>query len=135
MIEPANSVLGRFIYKNFHHEPFDETGEREIKPGNPSTRLCHSGEPIQQYCSPCMANNAPPPARFTGCMCPRTCKSRRLIIVSTTTMRRKWGANQRNEADLANLLLHQRHCCQQHQALVHIDAAANDGHTKRAVLP
>jgi hypothetical protein len=35
MIEPANSVLGRFIYKNFHHEPFDETGEREIKPGNP----------------------------------------------------------------------------------------------------
>jgi SAM-dependent methyltransferase len=23
MIEPANSVWGRFIYKNFHHEPFD----------------------------------------------------------------------------------------------------------------
>jgi SAM-dependent methyltransferase len=35
MIEPANSVFGRFIYKRFHHEPFDETGPREIKPGNP----------------------------------------------------------------------------------------------------
>lgn len=35
MIEPANSLLGRFIYKKFHHEPFDEKGEREIKPGNP----------------------------------------------------------------------------------------------------
>jgi hypothetical protein len=30
------------------------------------------------------------------------------------------GWNQRNEADPANRLLHQRHCCQQHQALVHI---------------
>ena len=35
MIEPANSTLGRFIYKRFHHEPFDETGGREIKAGNP----------------------------------------------------------------------------------------------------
>lgn len=35
MIEPANSLLGRFIYKRFHHEPFDEHGAREIKPGNP----------------------------------------------------------------------------------------------------
>jgi SAM-dependent methyltransferase len=35
MIEPANSALGRFIYKRFHHEPFDETGSREIKAGNP----------------------------------------------------------------------------------------------------
>jgi SAM-dependent methyltransferase len=35
MIEPANSALGRFIYKRFHHEPFDEKGGREIKPGNP----------------------------------------------------------------------------------------------------
>lgn len=35
MIEPANSVLGRFIYKRFHHEPFDEKGGREINPGNP----------------------------------------------------------------------------------------------------
>lgn len=26
MIEPANSVWGRFIYKNFHHEPFNEKG-------------------------------------------------------------------------------------------------------------
>lgn len=35
MIEPANSNLGRFIYKRFHHEPFDETGPREITAGNP----------------------------------------------------------------------------------------------------
>jgi len=35
MIEPANSALGRFIYKRFHHEPFDEKGGREINPGNP----------------------------------------------------------------------------------------------------
>lgn len=35
MIEPANSALGRFIYKRFHHEPFDENAGREINPGNP----------------------------------------------------------------------------------------------------
>jgi SAM-dependent methyltransferase len=35
MVEPANSNLARFIYKRFHHEPFDETGPREIEPGNP----------------------------------------------------------------------------------------------------
>jgi SAM-dependent methyltransferase len=35
MVEPANSALGRFIYKRFHHEPFDENGPREIQPGNP----------------------------------------------------------------------------------------------------
>lgn len=35
MIEPANSALGRFIYKRFHHEPFDEKGGMEIEPGNP----------------------------------------------------------------------------------------------------
>lgn len=35
MIEPANSALGRFIYKRFHHEPFDEKGGHEIKAGNP----------------------------------------------------------------------------------------------------
>ncbi|MDP1800614.1 MAG: class I SAM-dependent methyltransferase [Bacteroidota bacterium] len=35
MTEPANSALGRFIYKRFHHEPFDEKGQREIKAGNP----------------------------------------------------------------------------------------------------
>jgi SAM-dependent methyltransferase len=35
MIEPANSSLARFIYKRFHHEPFDEKGGREIQPGNP----------------------------------------------------------------------------------------------------
>lgn len=26
MIEPANTVFGRFIYQNFHHEPFDPHG-------------------------------------------------------------------------------------------------------------
>jgi hypothetical protein len=30
MIEPANSVFGRFIYKNFHHEPFKENAGREL---------------------------------------------------------------------------------------------------------
>ena len=35
MVEPANSALGRFIYKRFHHEPFDENGGREIEAGNP----------------------------------------------------------------------------------------------------
>ena len=35
MTEPANSAFGRFIYKNFHHEPFLEKGEREIDPGKP----------------------------------------------------------------------------------------------------
>lgn len=35
MTEPANSNLGRLIYKRFHHEPFEENGPREIKAGNP----------------------------------------------------------------------------------------------------
>ncbi len=35
MTEPANSSLARFIYKRFHHEPFDEKGQREIKAGSP----------------------------------------------------------------------------------------------------
>jgi len=35
MIEPANSSWGRFIYKHFHHEPFDPNADREINPGNP----------------------------------------------------------------------------------------------------
>lgn len=35
MIEPANSLLSRFIYKRFHHEPFDEDAGREISSGNP----------------------------------------------------------------------------------------------------
>jgi SAM-dependent methyltransferase len=43
MIEPANSALGRFIYKRFHHEPFDEKGPREIEPGNP---LSHSNQAL-----------------------------------------------------------------------------------------
>ncbi len=43
MTEPANSALGRFIYKRFHHEPFDENGPREIKAGNP---LSHSNQAL-----------------------------------------------------------------------------------------
>jgi SAM-dependent methyltransferase len=43
MIEPANSMLARFIYKKFHHEPFDEQGPREISPGNP---LSHSNQAL-----------------------------------------------------------------------------------------
>lgn len=43
MIEPANSAMARFIYKRFHHEPFDENGPREIKPGNP---LSHSNQAL-----------------------------------------------------------------------------------------
>jgi SAM-dependent methyltransferase len=35
MIEPADSLLGRFIYTYFHHENFDAKGEMEIKQGNP----------------------------------------------------------------------------------------------------
>lgn len=35
MIEPANSMLGRFIYQHFHHEPFDPNGAMEIQAGNP----------------------------------------------------------------------------------------------------
>ena len=30
MIEPANSLWGRFIYKNFHHEPFEPKGDWKI---------------------------------------------------------------------------------------------------------
>ena len=35
MIEPANSLWGRFIYKNFHHEPFDTKGDWTIPPSGP----------------------------------------------------------------------------------------------------
>jgi hypothetical protein len=35
MIEPANTLLSRFIYKKFHHEPFDPDGEMEIISGKP----------------------------------------------------------------------------------------------------
>jgi SAM-dependent methyltransferase len=35
MVEPANTPFGRFIYKRFHHEPFDELGGRELPEGNP----------------------------------------------------------------------------------------------------
>lgn len=43
MIEPANSMLSRFIYKRFHHEPFDEKGGRQIQAGNP---LSHSNQAL-----------------------------------------------------------------------------------------
>jgi len=35
MSEPANSVWGRFIYKNFHHEPFDVNGDWKIPSSGP----------------------------------------------------------------------------------------------------
>jgi SAM-dependent methyltransferase len=35
MIEPANSYWGRFIYKNFHHEPFDPEGTWNIPVSGP----------------------------------------------------------------------------------------------------
>lgn len=35
MIEPANSLWGRFIYKHFHHEPFNEKGDWTIPDTGP----------------------------------------------------------------------------------------------------
>jgi len=35
MIEPANSIWGRFIYKNFHHEPFNPEGDWSIPNSGP----------------------------------------------------------------------------------------------------
>jgi SAM-dependent methyltransferase len=35
MIEPANTWWGRFIYSNFHHEPFDPRGGWTIPPSGP----------------------------------------------------------------------------------------------------
>jgi len=35
MIEPANSVFSKFIYKTFHHEPFDVKGGWEIQSSGP----------------------------------------------------------------------------------------------------
>lgn len=35
MIEPANSIWGRFIYQNFHHEPFEPAGNWLIPGSGP----------------------------------------------------------------------------------------------------
>lgn len=35
MVEPANSLWGRFIYKNFHHEPFNVNGDWTIPAAGP----------------------------------------------------------------------------------------------------
>ncbi len=35
MIEPANSWWGRYIYRTFHHEPFDPSGDWTIPPSGP----------------------------------------------------------------------------------------------------
>jgi SAM-dependent methyltransferase len=35
MIEPANTLWGRFIYKNFHHEIFDTSAEWEMDKTGP----------------------------------------------------------------------------------------------------
>lgn len=37
MVEPANSHWGRFIYKNFHHEPFNVNGNWHIPESGPLT--------------------------------------------------------------------------------------------------
>lgn len=37
MIEPANSFWGRFIYTNFHHEPFNPKGSWQIPDSGPMT--------------------------------------------------------------------------------------------------
>lgn len=37
MIEPANSIVSRFLYKNYHYEPFDEKGGWEIQSSGPLT--------------------------------------------------------------------------------------------------
>ncbi len=43
MIEPANTPFSRFIYKGFHHEPFDEEGTLFIDEGKP---LSHSNQAL-----------------------------------------------------------------------------------------
>lgn len=35
MTEPANSFMGRFVYRNFHHEPFEPAGGWEIASSGP----------------------------------------------------------------------------------------------------
>lgn len=35
MIEPSNTLWGRFIYQNFHHEPFDPKGSWQIPASGP----------------------------------------------------------------------------------------------------
>ena len=35
MVEPANTLFSRFIYRNFHHEPFEPTGDWEIESSGP----------------------------------------------------------------------------------------------------
>jgi len=37
MVEPANSIWGSFIYRNFHHEPFDAAGDWTIPESGPLT--------------------------------------------------------------------------------------------------
>lgn len=37
MIEPANTIWSRFVYKNFHHEPFNTRGGWGFKDGGPLT--------------------------------------------------------------------------------------------------
>ena len=35
MIEPANTPVAKFIYQNFHHEPFDPNGDWYVRGGGP----------------------------------------------------------------------------------------------------
>jgi len=43
MIEPAHTPVSRFIYQNFHHEPFDPRGDWYVRGGGP---LTHSNQAI-----------------------------------------------------------------------------------------
>lgn len=43
MLESANTFFSRWIYKTFHHEPFDENGEWSIEAGRP---LSHSNQAL-----------------------------------------------------------------------------------------
>ncbi|MCX7728605.1 MAG: class I SAM-dependent methyltransferase [Bacteroidia bacterium] len=43
MIEPANTLFSRLIYKKFHHEPFDENAGLQIQAGKP---LSHSNQAL-----------------------------------------------------------------------------------------
>lgn len=35
LIEPTKTLLSRFFYKKFHHEPFDEKASWQLQPGSP----------------------------------------------------------------------------------------------------
>ncbi|MFQ5964303.1 MAG: class I SAM-dependent methyltransferase [Candidatus Scalinduaceae bacterium] len=50
MVEPANTLWGRFIYKHFHHEPFDPSGEWGIKEGEGPLSSANGAIPWIIFC-------------------------------------------------------------------------------------